>query len=147
MRVKAIERAGGRCQICNSKNRLEVHHRVYPEVLGTENVIDLTVLCYSCHYFVSTTIQKKQVLRKQNTPKKQTATPSVDGSTPEGKSIEWVAKNRELYRLKCENNIRKVNLQLRRAQFGGRGTVQLLKVLTKWQRRLAEHDRKFGRTG
>lgn len=44
----AKERAGWRCQLCNSKHRLEVHHRTYERV-GREEDTDLTVLCYYCH--------------------------------------------------------------------------------------------------
>ncbi len=41
---------GRRCQICNSPNKLAVHHRCYNS-LGEEfnNMHDLTVLCYKCH--------------------------------------------------------------------------------------------------
>ncbi len=44
----ALERADHRCQICNSKRRLHVHHRTY-ERLGDERAADLTVLCERCH--------------------------------------------------------------------------------------------------
>jgi len=40
--------AGGRCQVCNSKEDLNAHHRTY-ERLGREEYIDITVLCRSCH--------------------------------------------------------------------------------------------------
>ena len=49
-----LERAGHRCQICNSSSDLQVHHRTY-ERRGNENLGDattagdLTVLCQSCH--------------------------------------------------------------------------------------------------
>ena len=49
IRRVAIERAGGRCQVCNSDLLLQVHHRKYPEVLGYEEPYDLTVLCRRCH--------------------------------------------------------------------------------------------------
>jgi hypothetical protein len=42
------ERAGNRCQLCNSPHRLQTHHRTY-ERRGFENDGDLTVLCDSCH--------------------------------------------------------------------------------------------------
>lgn len=48
MRRGALERAGWRCQVCNSKTRLDVHHRTY-ERRGHELPDDLTVLCRSCH--------------------------------------------------------------------------------------------------
>jgi hypothetical protein len=41
-------RAGYRCQVCNGKERLEVHHRTYDR-LGHEDPEDLTVLCRGCH--------------------------------------------------------------------------------------------------
>jgi 5-methylcytosine-specific restriction endonuclease McrA len=47
----AIDRAGGRCQVCNADRwlaRLDVHHRTY-ERLGREEPGDLTVLCRDCH--------------------------------------------------------------------------------------------------
>ena len=49
---EAKERAGYRCQICNSGKRLEVHHRTY-ERLGSELPEDLTVLCRLCHELYS----------------------------------------------------------------------------------------------
>ena len=44
----AKARADHRCQVCNSSDRLEVHHRTYIN-LGHENRNDLTVLCHDCH--------------------------------------------------------------------------------------------------
>jgi 5-methylcytosine-specific restriction endonuclease McrA len=44
----AIARARCRCQVCNSPDWLEVHHRTY-ERLGCEDPEDLTVLCRDCH--------------------------------------------------------------------------------------------------
>jgi hypothetical protein len=48
-RQKAIDRDGGRCRLCNSTKRLNVHHRAYPEVWGTEPIEDLITLCGKCH--------------------------------------------------------------------------------------------------
>jgi len=45
-------RAGGRCQICNSPDKLEAHHRTY-ERLGDELPGDLTCLCRECHELFS----------------------------------------------------------------------------------------------
>lgn len=39
---------GDRCQICNSSNSLDAHHRTY-ERLGWEDPSDITVLCRACH--------------------------------------------------------------------------------------------------
>jgi hypothetical protein len=48
-REEAIERAGGRCQLCNvAAPVLHVHHRTYERV-GRELPGDLTVLCGPCH--------------------------------------------------------------------------------------------------
>jgi 5-methylcytosine-specific restriction endonuclease McrA len=44
--------AGYRCQVCNSKHVLNVHHRTY-ERLGYELQSDLTVLCDDCHSLFS----------------------------------------------------------------------------------------------
>lgn len=41
-------RAGGRCQVCNSPDNLETHHRTY-ERLGAELPGDLICLCRECH--------------------------------------------------------------------------------------------------
>jgi hypothetical protein len=48
VRAAALERAGHRCQLCNSPDRLEVHHRTY-ERRGRERPTDVTVLCDECH--------------------------------------------------------------------------------------------------
>jgi len=45
---QARKRAGYRCQLCNSKKSLEVHHRTY-ERIGFESQDDLIVLCNKCH--------------------------------------------------------------------------------------------------
>lgn len=47
-RKRAIDRAEHRCQVCNSKNHLDAHHRTYAR-FEHENPGDLTVLCRSCH--------------------------------------------------------------------------------------------------
>jgi replicative DNA helicase len=47
-RALMIERAGNRCQVCNSGEDLNVHHRTY-ERRGNEGPGDLTVLCQPCH--------------------------------------------------------------------------------------------------
>lgn len=48
-RKAALERSHHRCQICNSPERLQVHHRTYDR-LGAELPEDLTVLCANCHH-------------------------------------------------------------------------------------------------
>ncbi len=47
-RAKALDRAEYRCQVCNSPDGLQVHHRTY-ENKGEEKPEDLTVLCEKCH--------------------------------------------------------------------------------------------------
>lgn len=49
LRNEALRRAKYLCQICASDKKLEVHHRKYPIVFGTEPIEDLTVLCHECH--------------------------------------------------------------------------------------------------
>lgn len=48
LRLKKLEEVGRRCQLCNSEDRLDVHHRSY-EHRGEEPLNDLTVLCRPCH--------------------------------------------------------------------------------------------------
>jgi hypothetical protein len=47
-RTVALRSAGYRCQLCNSDESLNVHHRTY-ERRGEELPGDLTVLCRECH--------------------------------------------------------------------------------------------------
>lgn len=47
-RKGAIDRAGKRCQTCNTEGGLDVHHRTY-ERLGCEDPRDVVVLCRDCH--------------------------------------------------------------------------------------------------
>lgn len=58
-RQEAIMRDGFRCRICNSEKNLTVHHRVYPKILGTEPIEDLTTLCFRCHDLFHHKVQKK----------------------------------------------------------------------------------------
>lgn len=48
VRNAALERAGHACQVCNSKERLDVHHRTYQRI-GHEQDADVVVLCHACH--------------------------------------------------------------------------------------------------
>lgn len=47
-RKKALKRAKNRCQLCNKKSKLQVHHRTYKNK-GKEKNEDLIVLCNDCH--------------------------------------------------------------------------------------------------
>ena len=49
IREKAIEEFGACCEVCKSENGIEIHHKAYPEVLGTEPTSYLMVLCHRCH--------------------------------------------------------------------------------------------------
>jgi 5-methylcytosine-specific restriction endonuclease McrA len=44
----ALARARHRCQLCNSMERLNVHHRDYSR-RGEERAADVIVLCHTCH--------------------------------------------------------------------------------------------------
>ena len=48
VRADALKRAGHRCQVCNRKGRLEVHHRTYDR-RGRELPADLIAICDNCH--------------------------------------------------------------------------------------------------
>ena len=45
----ARERAGNRCQVCNSKAALQCHHRSYDRLREDGEIDDLIVICRSCH--------------------------------------------------------------------------------------------------
>jgi 5-methylcytosine-specific restriction endonuclease McrA len=47
-RQRILKRDGLHCQVCNSPEHLNVHHRDYTR-RGYENDSDLTTLCQSCH--------------------------------------------------------------------------------------------------
>lgn len=48
VRHYALLRADYRCQLCNSPDRLEVHHRTY-QGKGIEDYRDVVALCHDCH--------------------------------------------------------------------------------------------------
>jgi 5-methylcytosine-specific restriction endonuclease McrA len=48
IRLRALKRVKYRCQVCNKKDVLNVHHRTY-ERRGHEKIVDLVVLCKDCH--------------------------------------------------------------------------------------------------
>lgn len=51
LREVIIERDGGQCRVCGNKGT-QAHHRSYKRV-GKENLLDLTLLCDSCHKYIS----------------------------------------------------------------------------------------------
>jgi len=48
-----LEQAGHKCQVCASKNNLQIHHNTYDR-RGRERLDDLTVLCNQCHELYET---------------------------------------------------------------------------------------------
>lgn len=48
LRVRVLVRARGRCERCQKRDRLFVHHHKY-RTRGTELMEDLKALCQSCH--------------------------------------------------------------------------------------------------
>jgi hypothetical protein len=47
-RQAAIDRSGGFCEDCGSREKLDVHHRTYKRK-GAEGASDLVALCRRCH--------------------------------------------------------------------------------------------------
>jgi hypothetical protein len=62
-RSAAIRRDGGTCSYigCSSRNDLQVHHRVYPKVLGTEDLSTLITLCKGHHSLLHDFAQKNRL--------------------------------------------------------------------------------------
>lgn len=48
MRIKSLNRANRKCQLCSDATNLNVHHNTY-KTRGFEYLSDLTVLCKRCH--------------------------------------------------------------------------------------------------
>jgi hypothetical protein len=48
VRAQMLKRAGHKCSLCGSRERLNVHHNNY-QSLGDERWEDLAVLCRPCH--------------------------------------------------------------------------------------------------
>lgn len=47
--LRVRERAGHRCQLCNSTKKLEAHHRTYSSMGKEYEEQDLIALCEACH--------------------------------------------------------------------------------------------------
>lgn len=58
-RAEAIVRAGGACEICGCRGRLEVHHESYKR-LWKEIPDDLFVLCDVCHRMYHDTVSDRE---------------------------------------------------------------------------------------
>lgn len=48
IRRNALERTAGGCQLCGSRQNVQLHHRTYINI-ANEHETDLTVLCDRCH--------------------------------------------------------------------------------------------------
>ncbi len=62
LRLKALQRDGHRCRICNSADDLEVHHRFYPSDGRWERdgADALTSLCVPCHDMSTTELRRRR---------------------------------------------------------------------------------------
>lgn len=49
IRLYKLHLARYQCEVCGTNRMLQVHHRRYPLVLGTEGLADLQALCAHCH--------------------------------------------------------------------------------------------------
>lgn len=56
-RTDALKRAWYKCQICSSKDKLQVHHNNY-NCLGNESPSDLIVVCDRCHDLIYQNVQE-----------------------------------------------------------------------------------------
>lgn len=65
-REHRIKQLGGKCQRCDSKENLNVHHGVYKR-LGGEHSKDLFVLCRSCHELYHLTYGKIPTVKTTKT--------------------------------------------------------------------------------
>jgi 5-methylcytosine-specific restriction endonuclease McrA len=60
LRDWALGAAEGRCQVCNSTEGLNVHHRTYDRLGEKGEINDLTVLCRDCHQGFHLLLAKKR---------------------------------------------------------------------------------------
>lgn len=68
-RFQVIQRDGGRCRTCHSREDLEVHHVVYPrartfQALERQSNRYLITLCHWCHQAIHDSINSRKNLRK-----------------------------------------------------------------------------------
>ena len=54
-----------KCAICGNPHSLEVHHLLYPTVLGTESINHIVTLCKNCHQIVEKR-KSASIYRKYN---------------------------------------------------------------------------------
>jgi len=62
-REQTLERDGHRCRVCNSREKLHVHHRTYAR-RGNEDLNDLTTLCETCHEEFHQRISQAEVIAR-----------------------------------------------------------------------------------
>ena len=60
LRMEAVARAEGRCQVCGDREDINVHHRSYDRLGKDGEDRDLVVLCHVCHESFHFLIAKKQ---------------------------------------------------------------------------------------
>jgi hypothetical protein len=112
-RVVALDAAGHRCQVCNTPDRLDVHHRTY-ERFGHEGPGDLTVLCRSCHETFHETKRGRQATsppprrKKAKKPKrpKQPKQPSKKARKEARRLSALESENERLHRLQQDNKLK-----------------------------------------
>jgi 5-methylcytosine-specific restriction endonuclease McrA len=49
LRRQVLRRDGWRCQVCGSRQYLQVHHKQLRSQQGSDNELNLITLCASCH--------------------------------------------------------------------------------------------------
>ncbi len=94
-RAEAILLANGRCRVCNTSQRLEVHHRTYDRI-GNEIQDDLTVLCHSCHALFSRRKENNKVKVKsiKQPSKKKLLTKEIARLSHKLKVCKWAEFDR-----------------------------------------------------
>lgn len=124
LRRRAIDRDGGRCRLCNSNKRLEVHHRTYTRFLGEEPIENLTTLCYRCHKLYTYSVQKPNVpIPKAKYQPKQ----------PVSEVDKRIAYER------AKRNVIVFSNQLRNAK-DRKSRERMRKLISKWQRRVNKYE-------
>lgn len=68
IKASCLAERGSSCERCGSKYRIEVHHKEYPKVWGTETTDMLEVLCHKCH--LSHHIQTAEAVKVTTRPTK-----------------------------------------------------------------------------
>jgi len=66
LRDAAIKKAEGRCQVCNSPEELNVHHRDYGRLGEDGEERDLVVLCQVCHEGYHFIIAEKRPKKRES---------------------------------------------------------------------------------